>query len=175
MFGTAWEFHLLVMLARIWDEFHLQLQEEMLLVLLAVDARQGDVGDQVGEKIAKSLSHFSETIFISFSSSSVLQPPWEKAVYERADIIFVVARPMVGVSLYVVQVLYHVAENYVVVLVVAKHVNGGIVTWRPVTEQQQYGRLANWAELSLPLGSLSESQMRLGTRRPCVCTVWSCL
>ena len=64
-------------------------------------------------------------------------------MYERADIIFVVARPMVGVSLYVVQVLYHVAENYVVVLVVAKHVNGGIVTWRPVTEQQQYGRLVN--------------------------------
>ena len=74
MFGTAWEFHLLVMLARIWDEFHLQLQEEVLLVLLAVDARQGDVGDQVGEKIAKSLSHFSanKTSFISFSSPSVL-------------------------------------------------------------------------------------------------------
>ena len=75
MLGKLWWFHLLVMLARIWDEFHLQLQEEVLLVLLAVDARQGDVGDQVGEKIAKSLSHFSETIFISFSSSSVLQPP----------------------------------------------------------------------------------------------------
>ena len=43
-------------------------------------------------------------------------------MYERADIIFVVARPMVGMSLYVLQVLYHMAENDVVV--VAKYVGG---------------------------------------------------
>ena len=40
-------------------------------------------------------------------------------------------------------------------------------TWQPGSEQQQYVRLLeNRAELSLPLGSLSESQTRLGTRRP---------
>lgn len=32
-------------------------------------------------------------------------------MYERVDIIFVVSRPMVGVVLYVVQVLYHMAED----------------------------------------------------------------
>ena len=37
-------------------------------------------------------------------------------MYQRADIIFVVARPMVGVSLDVLQVLNHVAENQVVVV-----------------------------------------------------------
>ena len=39
---------------------------QVLLVLLAVDAGR-DVGDQVGEKIAKSLSHFSanENSFIT--------------------------------------------------------------------------------------------------------------
>ena len=49
----------------IW-EVHLQLQEQVRLVLLAVDAGR-DVGDQVGEKIPKSLSHFSakETTFIA--------------------------------------------------------------------------------------------------------------
>ena len=32
-------------------------------------------------------------------------------MYERVDIIFVVSRPMVGVLLYVVQVLDHMAED----------------------------------------------------------------
>ena len=45
-------------------------------------------------------------------------------MYERADIIFVVARSMVSMSLYVLQVLHHMAENHVVV--VAKCVFGGI-------------------------------------------------
>ena len=87
-------------------------------------------------------------------------------MYERADIIFVIAGPVVRVAFYVLQVLYHMAENaHIMVRMFLLLVAG---TWQQETEQLQCGeQQENRGLLSHQLGLLSESQMRQGTRRPC--------
>ena len=91
-------------------------------------------------------------------------------MYERADIIFVIAGPVVGVTFYVLQVLYHMAENAHIMVRMFLLVRNMLVagTWQQETEQLQCGKQQeNQGLLSHQLGLLSESQMRQGTRRPC--------
>ena len=86
-------------------------------------------------------------------------------MYERADIIFVIAGPVIGVPFYVLQVLYHMAENAQIMVRMFLLVAG---TWQQETEQLQCGKQQeNQGLLSHQPGLLSESQMRQGTRRPC--------
>ena len=91
-------------------------------------------------------------------------------MYERADIIFVIAGPVVCVAFYVLQVLYHMAENAHIMVRMFLLVRNMLVagTWQKETEQLQCGKQQeNQGLLSHQPGLLSESQMRLGTRRPC--------
>ena len=86
-------------------------------------------------------------------------------MYERADIIFVIAGPVVRVAFYVLQVLYHMAENARIMVRMFLLLVAG--TWQQETEQLQCGKQGNQDLLSHQPGLLSESQMRQGTRRPC--------
>ena len=105
-------------------------------------------------------------------------------MYERVDIIFVVSRPMVGVVLYVVQVLDHMAEDtrltivieaagVIVIIIMTKSTDDKDLqneinkkTWQQGTERLRGGKPATGFGLSHFPSSLFESQMRQGNRQP---------
>ena len=80
-------------------------------------------------------------------------------MYERVDIIFVVSRPMVGVLLYVVQVLDHMAEDTRLTIVIA-----GVIVIIIMTKSIDDKDLQNEINKTRP-GSKGLSDCEVGSRR----------